>query len=269
MEWISTHKVQDLKHLLGDHMTTEEGMAILREWKKSMHHQGALYHHHTLDREMEEVMQFVVPMAHRVVAMNGCHRDTGHQGQEQTLSLLQNQFWWPGMAMWMQRVISSCERCIHHEGSHAMALLQTILVIPFLELLYVDFTSIEKKMDLDQPPHEGNVLVFCDHFMRHVMTYVTPDQNAKSVAKLLWQGYIPIFGAPVKLLSDWGANFESNIIRELCKLMGIWKVRTSTYYPKTNGQVEQAHQMLMQIIGKLRKGWKADWPKHLPELVHA
>ena len=28
MEWISTHKVQDLKHLLGDHATTEEGMAI-------------------------------------------------------------------------------------------------------------------------------------------------------------------------------------------------------------------------------------------------
>ena len=40
MEWISTHKVQDLKHLLGDHTTTEEGMAILREWKKFMLHQG-------------------------------------------------------------------------------------------------------------------------------------------------------------------------------------------------------------------------------------
>ena len=31
MEWISSHKVQDLKHLLGDHAMTEEGMAILRE----------------------------------------------------------------------------------------------------------------------------------------------------------------------------------------------------------------------------------------------
>ena len=31
MEWISTHRVQDLKHLLGDHTATEESMAILRE----------------------------------------------------------------------------------------------------------------------------------------------------------------------------------------------------------------------------------------------
>ena len=93
MEWISTHKVQKLKHLLPDHTTTEEGMAILREWKKFMLHQGALYHCHTLAGELEEVMQFIVPTAHRVVAMNGCHRDMGHQGQQWTLSLLQDQFW--------------------------------------------------------------------------------------------------------------------------------------------------------------------------------
>ena len=29
MEWIFAHKVKDLKHLSGDHATTEEGMAFL------------------------------------------------------------------------------------------------------------------------------------------------------------------------------------------------------------------------------------------------
>ena len=70
MEWISSHKVQDLKHLLGDHAMMEEGMAILRERKKFTLNQGALYHCHTLARELEEALQFVVPMTHRVVAMN-------------------------------------------------------------------------------------------------------------------------------------------------------------------------------------------------------
>ena len=81
IEWISSHKEQDLKHFLGDHDVMEEGMVILREWKKFMLPQGALYHHHTPARELEEAMQLVVPMAHRVVAMNGCHRDARHQGQ--------------------------------------------------------------------------------------------------------------------------------------------------------------------------------------------
>ena len=98
--------------------------------------------------------------------------------------------------------------------------------------------------------------------------YMTPNQTVKTVAKFLLQGYISIFGAPAKLLSDPGTNFESNIIRELCKLIGIWKVRSSPYHAQTNGQVEQDHQMLMLMIGKLSKDHKVDWPKHFTELVH-
>ena len=124
-------------------------------------------------------------------------------------------------------------------------------------------------MELDQSLNLVNLLVFCDHFTKHIMAYVTPNQTAKALAMFLWEGYIVIFRAPTKLLSDWGANFESNIIRELCMLMGIQKVRTSPFHAQTNGQVEQAHQTLMQMIGKLSKDQKADWPKHLPELMHA
>ena len=82
IEWISTQKVHNLKHLVGDHTTTEEGMVILQEWKKFTLHQGDLYHCYTLATELEEVMQFVVPMAHQVTAMNGCHWDDGHKGQQ-------------------------------------------------------------------------------------------------------------------------------------------------------------------------------------------
>ena len=51
--------------------------------------------------------------------------------------------------------------------------------------------------------------------------------------------------------------------------MGIWKGRTSPYHAQTNGQVEQVHQMLMCMLGKLSRDQKVDWPKHLPTLVHA
>ena len=101
------------------------------------------------------------------------------------------------------------------------------------------------------------------------MAYMTLDQTVKTLAMFLWQGYVLIFWVPTKLLSDWDTNFESNIIRELWELMGIRKVRTFPYHAQTNGQIEQAHQMLMCMIGKLSKDLKADWPKHLPKLMHA
>ena len=93
-------------------------------------------------------------MAHRVVAMNGCHRDTGHCSQQQILSLLQDQVWWPGMVMQMQKVISSCKRCVQHKGAKVKAPLQAILVTSPLELLYADFTGIDNNGTRPTPHSE-------------------------------------------------------------------------------------------------------------------
>ena len=75
-------------------------------------------------------------------------------------------------------------------------------------------------------------LVFQDHFMKHIMVYMTPDQTAKTVANFLYQGYITILGTPARLLSDCSANFMSNIISEMCKLLGMKKLQTMPYHPR-------------------------------------
>ena len=80
-----------------------------------------------------------------------------------------------------------------------------------------------------------NILVFQDHFTKHIMAYVTPNQTAKTVAKFLYQGYILIFGALTRLLSDCSANFMSNIISEMCKLLGMKKLQTTPYHPQQMG----------------------------------
>ena len=66
-----------------------------------------------------------------------------------------------------------------------------------------------------------NVLVFQDHFTKHMLAYVTPDQTAKTIAKFLYGGYISIFGALARLLSDRGASFTSSVTEEMCKILGI------------------------------------------------
>ena len=76
-----------------------------------------------------------------------------------------------------------------------------------LDLLHVDFTSIETMLELNQSPRVANVLVFQDHVTKHMLAYVTPDQTAKTITKFLHGGYISIFGAPARLLSDRGTSF--------------------------------------------------------------
>ena len=104
---------------------------------------------------------------------------------------------------------------------HPKAPLCPIVAATPLDLLHVDFTSIETTLELNQLPRVTNVLVFEDHFTKHVLAYVTPDQTVKAIAKFLYGGYISIFRAPAMLLSDRGASFTSSIIEELCKILGI------------------------------------------------
>ena len=115
----------------------------------------------------------------------------------------------------------------------------------------------------------ANILVFQDHFTKHVLAYVTPNQTAKTVTKFLYQGYILIFGAPARLPSDWGANFMSSVINEMCKILSMKKLQNTPYHPQTNGLVERSHQTIMRMIGKLGEDKKANWPGHLAEIVHA
>ena len=121
----------------------------------------------------------------------------------------------------MKQVIRACKHCLQYEGGTPKAPLYPIVATTPLDLLHVDFTSIKTTLELNQLPRVATVLVFQDHFTKHILAYVTPDQTAKTIAKFLYVGYISILGAPARLLSDRGASFTSSIIEELCKILGI------------------------------------------------
>ena len=163
----------------------------------------------------------MVPKVHWTATLNGCHWDVGHQGHDHTLSLLQEHFWWLGMAKQMKQVLKACRHCLQYEGSTPKAPLCPIVATTPLDLLHVDVTSIETMMELDKSPQVTNVLVFQDHFTKYVLAYVTPDQTVKTVTKFLYGGYISIFGALAGLLNDRGTSFTCSIIEELCEILGI------------------------------------------------
>ena len=67
-----------------------------------------------------------------------------------------------------------------HEGGFPKAHLCPIVATAPLDILHVDFTSIETMLEPNRLARVTNILVFQDHFMKHVLAYVTPDQTAKT-----------------------------------------------------------------------------------------
>ena len=169
----------------------------------------------------------------------------GHQGCDCTLSLLQECFLVARNGQTNEKVIRACTHCLQYEGGIPKAPLCSIVATASLDLLNVDFTSIETTLELNQLARVTNILVFQDHFMKHMLAYVTPDQTVKTIAQFLHGGYISIFGVLARLLSDRGASFTSSVIEELYKILGIKQLWTMPYLLQTNRLVERLHQTIM------------------------
>ena len=55
----------------------------------------------------------------------------------------------------------------------------------------------------------------------------------------------------------------------VCLAFSIQKCCTTSYHAQCNSQVERFHQTLFHMLGKLTKDKKAQWEKHLLEVLQA
>ena len=92
--------------------------------------------------ETEGVLTFVVPVGQCWMALNGVHHDASHQGQQRTLALTQERFWWPMMAGDCHAIVRGCLHCQAFEGEVPRAPLCPIRVYSPLELVHLDYTSV-------------------------------------------------------------------------------------------------------------------------------
>ena len=153
-----------LCELLGQHMEGE-GCVLFRVRNSLILDKDLLYLNVTPKGEAEGVAAFVVPMDQCCVTLNGIHRDAGHQGQARTLALAQERFWWLTLVKDCKAMIRGCQHCCAFEGAIPKAPLCPIRVYAPLELMHMDFMSIEMDMELNKPPGVKNVLVITNHFM--------------------------------------------------------------------------------------------------------
>ena len=233
---------------------------LIRERPKLELRQGVLYRRLVLDNSVK--FQLVVPSASRRRAIQGVHEDLYHISAEAALQQARLRFFWPFMARDIEKAIKSCTRCVKRGAPVHKAPMQTITTSHPLELLSIDFLSIENG------GRKQDILVILDHFTKFACAIPTPNQSAKQVAKVLWEKFFLIYGFPSRILSDQGRDFESNLIKELCKAAGITKCRTTPYHPSGN-PVERWNRTLLNMLRSLDGPAKRDWKVSLPSVVHA
>lgn len=235
---------------------------LLREWNRLEMQNDVLYRRRQDNGRV--TYQLVLPEELRTIVLQSLHNDMGHLGTERTLDLVRTRFFWPKMAADVERKIKTCERCIRRKAQPEKAApLVNITSTRPLELVCMDFLSVEPDRS-----NTKDILVMTDHFTKYAIAIPTPNQKAQTVARCLWDNFMVHYGIPERLHSDQGPDFESRIIKELCKIAGIRKIRTTPYHPRGN-PVERFNRTLLSMLGTLDNKDKSQWRNFVKPLVHA
>jgi len=114
------------------------------------------------------------------------------------------------------------------------------------------------------------ILVLTDHFTRWADALAIPDTSAQTVARVLDQQVFCYFGLPEQIHSDQGAQFQSQLMSDLCRLWGVSQSRSTLYHPQGNGVVERNNRMLGDVLRSFLLGrGQEEWDTVLPQVMRA
>ena len=266
-EVICLYKSKELQCQKGKETDSQEMKQFIRQWNRLLMRNGILYHKNEfqeVNQSNRNTIQLVLPKAFRKQALQGCHNDLGHLGIEQTIDLLRDQFYWPRMMEDTVRHIKQSERCLQFKAIPDKAPMENVDATYPMESVLMDYLTIEA--------NEGgkgiHILVITDHFTQHEQAIATGSQTTKCTAQNLWEKFIVHYGLPEKILTNQKCNFESDLLKVLCEIPQVKKVRTSGYHLQTNGQCKCFNGTLINMLGTLPENPKSIWREQLPTLVH-
>ena len=119
------------------------------------------------------------------------------------------------------------------------------------------------------PRQNKYVLVVGDYFTKWTEAFPIPDMETATIARVLVNEFISRFGAPTYLHTDQGRSFESSLIKEICRLMGIVKTRTTPYHPQSDGMIERFNRTLLSMLRMAAVDDETNWDLRIPCLMLA
>ena len=197
--------------------------------------------------------QLVLPLEYHETVLHMLHDDYGHQGLDRTLALVRERFYWSMMNHDATEYDTNCHRCHvakgHYTGPHTQ---QGLLVVNNpLDLLCIDFLKVDPSRD-----GKENILVLTDAFTKFSQAFVTNNQKALTIVKVLVENWFYVYGILARIHSDKGQSFENAIISQLYSMYNIKQFMTMPYNPLGNSICKRFNRTLLRLLQSLPKEQK-------------
>ena len=228
--------------------------------------------YHVTEEDQNGVQKFciVVPKDLKKEVMFACHDElvAGHLGFEKTYAKIKSRYYWSGMRQDIMNYCKTCPDCQTRKKPTNLGR-APMMPLPAVDLPF-ERVAIDVLGPLPQTERGNKFIVVCtDYLTRWTEAFAVPNATADTIAELFVEQILCRHGAPNVLLSDQGSNFLSNLVKEVCTLLGTSRVRTSPYHPQTDGLVERMNKTLANMMAMYVNERHDDWDRFLPFALFA
>lgn len=198
-----------------------------------------------------------IPKVFRRQVFDAVH-GLAHPGIRATQKLISTRYIWPHLNTDVRnwtRLCLQCQRC--KITRHTQSPLGTFSpVTERFSALHIDIVG-------PLPTSDGfrYCLTLIDRYTRWPEAIPIADIRAETVAKSIVKEWVSRFGCPTSIVTDQGTQFESELFRELSRILGFKRKRTTAYNPKANGMLERWHRTLKAaIMCRANCQWSSELP---------
>ena len=218
-----------------------------------------------IDENESVVIQYVVSKHLRNILIEKAHDSvfSAHQGKDKMKHRLRSRCYWPKMNIDIEQHIKECHTCQETKppSRYNQAELKPITSKKPLELVTTDIMG---KLNTTK---KGNnyIMVIIDHFTRWMELFALNTMEAIEVAEKLLE-FTCRHGSPLKILSDQGTNYQSELLNELYEILDIEKLKTTPYHPECDGLSERSNRTNKMALTTLVNGRMDNWDELLPQI---
>ncbi|KAF0095280.1 MAG: hypothetical protein FD144_5913, partial [Rhodospirillaceae bacterium] len=149
-------------------------------------------------------------LVEQVIADSHDGTSAAHEGVEKTDTRLCRYFYWPGMRSDIKLYIAASPACdkFRNAPRNARSPLTPIRAANRAELVAM-YVVDGKEALLETERHHRHILTIIDVFTKYVVAVPLTNQLETTVSEASLRRWVLVFGAPMRLLTDRGLNFES------------------------------------------------------------